>query len=65
MRELSFTGAIEDALAHAMAGPAHALDESRYTAGRTDLTDQLHVTDIDTQLQGSCCHEGPQMTGLK
>jgi hypothetical protein len=47
-------------LAQRMAGASHALEEGRDRAGRAHLDHQVHVADVDAQLQGGGGHDRPQ-----
>ena len=50
---------------HRMVGAAHALQEHRDAARRAELADQLHVTDVDAQLQRSRRHHDLEFAGLE
>ncbi len=48
-----------------MAGTAHPLQEGGDGARGAQLADQVHVADVDAQLQGGGGHQGAQLTVLQ
>ena len=48
-----------------MAGTAGALQESGDGTRRADLADQIHVADVDAQLQRRGGHQRPQLAALQ
>ncbi|CRL98982.1 hypothetical protein [Pseudomonas sp. 52 E 6] len=48
-----------------VAGASHSLQKTVDGAGRADLTDQIHVADINPQLQGRGGDQHLQLTGLE
>src|SRR5262249_50330642 len=45
--------------------PAHTLEQRGYRARGADLDDEIHVADVDPELQGCRGHEGPELSGLE
>ena len=46
-------------------GPANPLQTGGNRAGRTDLTDEIHGTDIDTEFQRGRCDDGARLAALE
>jgi len=48
-----------------MAGPPHPLQKGVDRARRADLAGEVHVSDVDAELQGSGRHQHLQFTALQ
>ena len=48
-----------------MTGPANSLQTGGNRAGRTDLTDEIHGTDIDAEFQRGRCDDDARLAALE